>query len=683
MQYLLIIALVMGSLCAHAQSLQRLPLMTGFSSGYNLEQVQSQFWLVDQATVYRSSSGSIDRWEALPDLYRCDPARVVHATTSGIVVLAQRRTSTDTSMWVFRSAPNERRWRDSVSFRPVGRYVGSAWGMMMFSSSPDSIPMTMNVYDTLGDLRGSIVLVSSRNTRAIAMRQCGDSLIILDRSTGRTTCEVIRGGAGAPVGAWTSRVLPDVIDGVVGSGDAFVFQTSAGVFIDHAGEVRTVQVLNDRLQDLCVDSLRGARIARGTVEYSDNLTTSHVDVTYSRQILTPTTDRVAAIAGLRSFVVARPRGILQWYMRYIDALGIQQWRDIPFIAGSRSRGPRHLLSGVNVVAADHFLVEPTDGIRSAMCTIVPGATSCDTSMMRAVPFTHEMLRSVNGDVWLSTRDGVISYPDLDTVRQLPIYDVVVDNGGRIVALTARGIEVREIGSQIFRVFVPNVPALGIAVVGDTVFAFRSIDITTFDPESQLVVDAYDRFGSPYFVQRLVADSMLSRKLRFRSASLINGTLIVNCSRKLVVSDDAAVTWREIDLDGELVTRIDASGEAPVAWMRTARGIQGPTLMITPDRWVMQPVELRTAAPVDACAWMPGWFIFSTSDGAWCVKQTVSSISERNTSADDVFIDRLPDEERLFDIRGRSFLRETAPRGAYFHVVRYGDAWRVRQPVYIP
>jgi hypothetical protein len=263
-----------------------------------------------------------------------------------------------------------------------------------------------------------------------------------------------------------------------------------------------------------------------------------------------------------------------------------------------------------------------------------------------------------------------------------MYDVVEQNG-RIVALSSRGIEVRDVGADKFRVLVPDVPALAIAVVGDTVFAFRSIDITAIDPEAQIVVDAYDRFGSPYFVQRLVADSVIARSLRFRSASVINGAIVVNCSRKLIVSSDAAITWNEIDVDGELTTRIDAAGEHPVAWMRASNGTQGPALMIAPDRWVMQSVELRTGAPVEACASMPGWFVFSTSDGAWCVEQTISSVVDGNVGTRGGLYEGLADAELLVDLLGRVFLRDQAPRGFYFHVVRSGATWTVRHTLHIP
>ena len=216
-------------------------------------------------------------------------------------------------------------------------------------------------------------------------------------------------------------------------------------------------------------------------------------------------------------------------------------------------------------------------------------------MVRAISRTHEMLRRVGDEAWLTTPDGVITYPDLDTVRQLPIYDVV-ESDGRLYALSSRGIEVRDVDAATFRVLVPNEWALGIAVVGDTVFALQTLETTTIEPEAQLVMTAFDRFGSPYFVRRLVADSIISRGFRVRSMSVIQRQLVVNCSRKLVVSGDAAVTWREIDVNGEFLTAIDIGGEYPVAWLRSSNSSQGPALMISLDRWVMQPVELRTVAP---------------------------------------------------------------------------------------
>lgn len=682
MRIILIAALMLGSMRVFAQSPQRLPITTGFSGGYQIVPAGKTLWLADQSSVYRRDPANIDGWQALPTLYRCEPATIVAAASDRVLVAAERRTQADTAWWLFQSAPGAARWSDSVQFRPEGRLLCGAWDYMLFSATGPDETMVVDVYDRFGDKRGSIQMAQARNSRALTIKQCGDSVILLDRSTGATTCEVIRGSATTPVASWTRRDVAGVIAGVIGWGDAFVFQTSAGVFVDHAGVVRPVLALGDRLNDLYIDSLRAARIGRGGVEVAWNITTSTVELVRGDETLTPSTDRVVALPGMRDIVVGRPAGRVELLTQYWDANGQPQWRTIPFIRGSQSKGPRHMLSGTNAIVADHFTATVDSKIRASVCKFIPGPTTCDTSVVRAVPFAHDMLRSVGDEVWLTTRDGVITYPDLDTVRQLPIYDVFADRG-RIVALSSRGIEVRDVESDTFRVLVPGELALGVAAAGDTIFAFQTKEITTIDPEAQIVVNAYDRFGSPYFVQRVVADSILSRGLRFRSVSKIDGRIVVNCSRTLAISVDAAVTWSEQRVDGEFMTGIDAAGEYPVVWIRTANGTQGPALMIQPNRWIMQPLELQTNAPVIACAHMPGWFVFSTSDGVWCVKQTISSVAGRNVDDDFEFTDRTPDEERLFDLRGRSFSRETAPRGAYFHAVRFGDRWVLRQPLHIP
>lgn len=682
MRIILIVALTLGSMQMFAQSPQRLPITTGFSSGYQVVPAGTTIWIADQSSVYRRDPVFVDRWQALPTLYRCEPASIVAASSDRVTVAAERRTQADTAWWLFQSAHGAALWSDSVQFRPEGRLLCGAWGYVLFSATGPDEAMVVDVYDRFGDKRGSIQMAQARNSRALTIKQCGDSVILLDRSTGATTCEVIRGSATTPVASWTRRDVAGVIAGVIGWGDAFVFQTSAGVFVDHAGVVRPVLALGDRLNDLYIDSLRAARIGRGGVEVAWNITTSAVELVRDDEMLTPSTDRVIALPGMRDIVVGRTGGRMDLLVQFFDANAQPQWRTIPFIRGSRSKGPRHMLSGANVIVADNFTETHDFKSRAAVCTVVPGPTACDTTLVRAVSRTHEMLRSVGDDVWFTTPDGVITYPNLDTIRQLPVYDVV-DDRGRIVALSSRGIEVRDVGSDTFRVLVPGELALGVAAAGDTIFAFQTKEITTIDPEAQIVVNAYDRFGSPYFVQRVVADSILSRGLRFRSVSKIDGRIVVNCSRTLASSVDAAVTWSEQRVDGEFMTGIDAAGQYPVVWIRTANGTQGPALMIQPNRWIMQPMELQTNAPVIACAYMPGWFVFSTSDGVWCVKQTISSVAGRNVDEESQFTDRTPDEERLFDLRGRSFSRETAPRGAYFHAVRFGDRWILRQPLHIP
>jgi hypothetical protein len=81
--------------------------------------------------------------------------------------------------------------------------------------------------------------------------------------------------------------------------------------------------------------------------------------------------------------------------------------------------------------------------------------------------------------------------------------------------------------------------------------------------------------------------------------------------------------------------------------------------------------------------MPGWFVFSTSDGAWCVEQSISSVGHRNVGAHSGLFESTADAEMVVDVLGQVFSRDQAPRGFYFHVVRSGGTWHVRQTLHIP
>jgi hypothetical protein len=81
--------------------------------------------------------------------------------------------------------------------------------------------------------------------------------------------------------------------------------------------------------------------------------------------------------------------------------------------------------------------------------------------------------------------------------------------------------------------------------------------------------------------------------------------------------------------------------------------------------------------------MPGYFVFSTADGVWTVEQLISSVGDGNGTTESEFLDRLPDQEMLVDVLGRTFERATAPPGSYFHAVRFGPHWRIRSTVIIP
>jgi hypothetical protein len=165
--------------------------------------------------------------------------------------------------------------------------------------------------------------------------------------------------------------------------------------------------------------------------------------------------------------------------------------------------------------------------------------------------------------------------------------------------------------------------------------------------------------------------------------MVDGAVIINLGKRLFTSTDAGVTWSEVDAGVEFLTSIDDAAERPVAWVRQPDGRSGPALMRQPDRWVVQPVELRTISPVIACAHMPGYFVFSTADGVWTVEQLISSVGYGNGTTESEFLDRLPDQEMLVDVLGRTFERATAPPGSYFHAVRFGPRWRIRSTVIIP
>jgi hypothetical protein len=165
--------------------------------------------------------------------------------------------------------------------------------------------------------------------------------------------------------------------------------------------------------------------------------------------------------------------------------------------------------------------------------------------------------------------------------------------------------------------------------------------------------------------------------------MVDGAVIINLGKRLFTSTDASVTWSEVDAGVEFLTSIDDAAERPVAWVRQPDGRSGPALMRQPDRWVVQPVELRTISPVISCAQMPGWFVFSTTDGVWSLPQLISSVPVGNYRDESEFFETTPDQQMLVDVLGRVFSRESAPAGAYFHAVRYGPQWRVRSIISLP
>ena len=662
-----------------AQEVQRLPITTGFNQDVTIVPTSvGVTWLVDMTTVYWRST----TWQAMPELYRCSPAAVVEAGER-LTVVAKRQTPSDTSWWMFRtsSAVNAAPvWQDSVVLNVTGRFLGGAWGWMLFSSSDMADPMAIEVIGPTGEPVSAIYMTRVRNSLAATVRQCGDSVVVLDRGISSTMCEVIRGGSSMSPLEWTTVFRPEILDGKVGDGNAFVYQTSDGMYLDHQGSVRAVQAFTDRLSSLTINGKMAARVARGGVEFAPDVTQTAVTLCPATPRLYANSDVVRTIASPSVIFVQRIDGRVEELRSYTDTSLQERWRLVEAISGSQSRGPLCMVSGPNVVVADHYITR--DGT-SAPCisTIVPGPVTCDTSVVRTAPAIHQVLRRVANEVWLTTESGIVSYPTQRMIQQRPGYEVV-SAAGRIYMQTARGIEVRRPDDSLFRVLIPDVIGMGMTVVGDTILVVRLQSVSSPQPEGQFTVDAFDLDGNPYFLDRLVAGDTRARLLLYRSITTIGDSVVLNLGRRLFVSTDGGTTWADVDAGVEFLTSIDASGSEVVAWVRQPDGRTGPALMIRPDSWVVQPVEMRSAAPILACATMPGWFVFSTANGAWCVKKLVSSVENGNSEGDSEFFDRV-DEELLFDVRGRSFLRASAPSGTYFHAVRNGAHWRIRSIMTIP
>ncbi len=664
-----------------AQRPLRLPVTTGFSQGITSVAVSGiARWLIDQNTVYRGTDQNrYQQWQALPELYRCGTAYTVSATNDQIAVVAKRQGQRDTSWWLFRSKPSAMIWSDSSAIPASGQFLCSAGGILLFSASEPDRPMVVDAYDSSGQLIRSIEMARVRNWPATRVRQCGDSIIAVDLGSGMAICEVIRSGAGKTPIDWVTAELPEVIYGKVGESDAFAYQTSKGTFIDHAGTVRPMRVLSERLQDVSVNGRSAARIANGGIEFAPDVTLENVERYLVNGLLFSSTHRILWTRNA-DCLLSRQDGTLWYTFKLIDApdfsYGINQ-----STAGSVSRGSRLMLSGSNVTLAGHFRVQGL-GVSDAMSTIVPGASTCDTVDVRSASPGHEALRRVGNEVWLTTSQGIFSYPDMRRVQQRPGYGAV-KSGDFVYMQTTRGIEVRGPADSLSRVLISGAIGAGMTVVSDTIFVVNIQSVPGSEQDARVSVDAYDREGNPFFLDLTVVESAPARFVTLRSVNYIDNTLIINLGRWLMVSRDAGITWNEVDTDIELLTPIDDAGVEAAAWARGMDGRTGPAVMVRPERWVMQPAELPTASPVIACAHMPGWFVFSTTDGVWSLPQLISSVPVGNYRDESEFFETTPDQEMLVDVLGRVFSRESAPAGAYFHAVRYGPQWRVRSIISLP
>lgn len=663
----------------NAQRPERLRVETGYSFAVSASSVHDggQICLVDQTVIYKNE---VLGWSCMPDLYRCGTPSVVQINDNAISAIAQRRTPADTSWWLFRSISNV--WIDSTRLEAEGQFLCSTLGYLLFTTSMPGEPLLVDVYDTAGAFISSIALSKARSSPATTLRPCGDSIVVLDRSTGRTVCEVIRTGVDKPPASWIVAVHDEVLSATVGYADAFVYQTSKGVFVDHDGRVRPVRAFSDRIEDLAVYGLSAGRIANGAIDVSTDITTDSAvsTATQKTMLLTPASHRILANNGGGFIIASRVGGDVQYLMR--GAVDSSSWEFLAVNRGSVSRGTKRILSGSTVTIADicwsvNRLVLP------AIARVMPNREECTLQDYETHRLPHEDLRRVGLETWLTHGSGISTYGSPTRwLSRRPGYGAV-KGGGTFYIQTSRGIESMGVSDTTFRIIVPMVFSVGLAAIGDTLLVVRIQTIMTPEPEGQVVVDAYAPDGTSYFFDRIVTNELLARGFSFKSISRADGAVIINLGKRLFTSTDAGVTWAEVDAGLEFLTSIDDAAERPVAWVRQPNGLSGPALMLQPDRWVVQPVELRTISPVIACAHMPGWFVFSTADGVWTLQQTISSVSLGNGTVDSEFFNGAPDQEMLVDVLGGVFSRETAPAGSYFHAVRFGPHWRIRSTIIIP
>ncbi len=663
----------------NAQGPKRLRVETGYSPAVSASSVHDGGYicLVDQTVICKDE---VLGWWPLPDLYRCGTPSVVKINDDSISAVAQRRTTADTSWWLFRSSSSV--WTDSTRLQAEGQFLCSTPGYLLFTTSLPGEPLFVDVYDTAGAFLSSIALTKARSSPATSLRLCGDSIIVLDRSSGRTVCEVIRTGAGKPPSAWAVAVHDEVLSATVGYADAFVYQTAKGVFVDHGGRVRPVRAFTDRIEELAVYGLSAGRIANGAVDAAADITKDSATSTGTQKsmLLTPASHRIIANKGYGFIIASRTGGDIQFLRR--GSIDSSSWEFRASNRQSVSRGTKRILSGSTVTIANIFW-SINWGVLPAIARVMPYHDECRVQDYETRKLPHEELRRVGLETWLTHGNGMSTYGlPSRWLSKRPGYGAV-QGSGTFYIQTSRGIEAMGVSDTTFRLVIPDVFGVGLAAIGDTLLVVRIQTIMTPEPEGQVVVDAYAPDGSPYFFDRIITSELLARGFSFKSVSRADGAVIINLGRRLFTSMDAGVTWAEVDAGIEFLTSIDDAAERPVAWVRQPDGRSGPALMLQPDRWDVQPVELRTISPVIACAHMPGWFVFSTADGVWTLQQTISSVSPGNGTVESEFLDGVPDQEMLVDVLGRTFNRDTAPAGSYFHAVRFGPHWRIRSTVIIP
>ncbi len=651
-----------------------MPILTGFTSGLRVVS-EKETWLIDGVVLYRLTGNNA--WEHYPELYQCSPANIAKVENTQCWAVAQRRMPTDTAWWLFRTHPTRFEWQDSVQLNVRGRFLGASKTGMLFSASAEDEVMFLYVINYSGAIATILQAPTARNNRITTAKVCADSIIISDPFSSPPAYDVVRKVSQAP-DFWEMATLRNLRYGAVGEDSAFVFLTDNGAFLDYGGEVRPLASMADRIQDLAVCGKRAARISQGGVETTMDITEPGTKLYRGPELMVAGVDNIVSLKN--RLLIYRSAKNLEWFRVFLDAVGVEQVSVEPMIDGSCSRGPRYLTSGETVAIADHWRKD-TEYTYTAALTTVRGSTVASAPVKDnewSVERSPTMLATVNNYLWLGTWTGVYAYPGADTMNRRTGYAVAYNpalgEAAPMYMHTDRGIEVRQQPQTPWRLLIPGVAPVGMVVMSDTVLLIRAADITDEDPEVQFVVDAYDSDGLPFFGGVIVADSAIARGYTFRSVTTTPFGIIVNMGTALFVSTNAGATWRTVDPGVEVLTPLATHESTVAAWCRRSNGEEGPALMINPSRFVLQTTPMRSAAPVHNIAIMPGWFVFSTSDGIWSTPQLVSSINHTPPPSKHGELGGVPDETLTFDILGRPVDLRNAPTGAYFVVQRHRSTW---------
>lgn len=675
---LLVLVAMACSVATYSQAPSRLPLTTGVSGIQTFFHADSTIWMADGSVVYRNTPSMMWNWSAMPQLYRTASAFIVRATPMVVTVVAKRHTSADSSWWLFTSNSGGSRWADSLKLEASGSILGSTPSHVLFSDSPRDTTMSIAVWRYDGTFATTLTMPNVRNNEWSTARLCGDSIIVTDPTRAQSGYEVIRNADQEP-SAWTAHTLDAVQYGFVGDGNSFVFLKNGVASIDHGGTVKPLGVFQDRIQDLYVDGLKAARIGGGSVEITPDITG---DSTRRFSLGVTLTSGLDDVFTLRRGFAGIERGASRMLEVVADVVDNTSThiRLVPFVMGTVSYGTRSILSGDRVVVGGYFQHVNSWEVDPSIGSLIADPSGNSLEPLTQVKTSAGLISlwNVNDEVWAGTNDGTFTFPNYTRVSNRTAYDVV-GGGDRVYMLTNRGIEVREGFDSTFRVFVDEQAPAGFAVAGDTLVVIRIEDITIDEPEARWVVDAYDRLGNVMFYGARLADSVVKSGLRWRSIISTSYGLLINGQERLFRSVNGGASWTTVDPGLQLTTSLSAADEQVCSWGIRSDGAAGPCLMISPDRWVMQPTLLRTPQPVIACATMPGFFVFATGEGIYSLKQSISSVWESPLhGAPDVPIGAVPDETIIVDLMGRLFQsQENLPSGLYVVTQRFGDIVRSR------